>query len=75
MSDSAFSASQNSRITNLLLNEAEAGNQNKAPKLMTFDDYPNWKTRFEIHVNGVDTNMWMAIENGYSRPVLEVQSP
>ena len=69
MSDLAFVASQNSKIQNLLLTENESGNSNKAPKLMTMDEYPHWKTRFEIHINGVDTNLWMMIESGYSRPM------
>ena len=38
---------------------------------MTLDDYPNWKHRFEIHINGVDTTMWMMIEGCYKRPTTE----
>ncbi|KAI3814375.1 hypothetical protein L1987_19128 [Smallanthus sonchifolius] len=67
MSDLAFVASQNSKIQNLLLIDNEDGNANKAPKLMTMDEYHHWKNRFEIHINGVDTNLWMMIESGYQK--------
>ncbi|KAI3797813.1 hypothetical protein L1987_33076 [Smallanthus sonchifolius] len=67
MSDLAFVASQNSKIQNLLLIDNEAGNANKAPKLLTMDEYHHWKNRFEIHINGVDTNLWMMLENGYQK--------
>ncbi|KAI3686897.1 hypothetical protein L1987_80586 [Smallanthus sonchifolius] len=75
MSDLAFVASQNSKIQNLLLIDNEAGNANKAPKLMTMDEYHHWKNRFEIHINGVDTNLWMMIENGYQKVLSEDGTP
>jgi len=37
----AFAASQTSKIQNLLLVENETGNSNKAPRLMTMDEYPH----------------------------------
>ncbi|KAD5318304.1 hypothetical protein E3N88_18250 [Mikania micrantha] len=55
--------------------ETETGNPNKAPKLLSLDDYPHWKYRFEIHISGVDTNLWMMIEVGYLRPLNEDGTP
>ncbi|KAD2392898.1 hypothetical protein E3N88_39875 [Mikania micrantha] len=62
MDEFALMANHNHRIRNLLLTETETGNSNKAPKLLSLDDYPHWKYRFEIHINGVDTNLWMIIK-------------
>ncbi|KAD5960642.1 hypothetical protein E3N88_12114 [Mikania micrantha] len=75
MEDLALMANQNHRIQTLLLTETETGNSNKAPKLLSLDDYPHWKYRFEIHINGVDTNLWMMIEGGYLRPLNEDGTP
>ncbi|KAD4385807.1 hypothetical protein E3N88_25976 [Mikania micrantha] len=75
MEDLALMANQNHRIQTLLLTENETRNSNKAPKLLTLDDYPHWKYRFEIHINGVDTNLWMMIEGGYLRPLNEDGTP
>ena len=69
MTDSAFAANQTNRVTSILLNEAESGNSNKAPRLANLDEYPHWKDRFEIHLNGVETNLWGMIENFYVRPI------
>ncbi|KAD6796258.1 hypothetical protein E3N88_07154 [Mikania micrantha] len=41
MEDLALMANQNHRIQTLLLTENETGNSNKAPKLLTLDDYPH----------------------------------
>ena len=54
-----------------MLNDNEAGSTNKAPRLMSLDDYSNWKNRFETHINGMDTNLWVKIEEGYIRPTKE----
>ncbi|KAI3724984.1 hypothetical protein L1987_64754 [Smallanthus sonchifolius] len=75
MSDLTFVASQNIKIQNLLLIDNEAGNANKAPKLMTMDEYHHWKNRFEIHINGVDTNLWMMLKNGYQKVLSEDGTP
>ena len=68
-------ANQNHRIQTLLLTETEIGNSNKAPKLLSLDDYTQWKYRFKIHINGVDTNLWMMKESGYLRPLNEDGTP
>ncbi|KAI3786627.1 hypothetical protein L1987_40450 [Smallanthus sonchifolius] len=39
------------------------------------DEYHHWKNRFEIHINGVDTNLWMMIENGYQKVLSEDGTP
>ena len=69
MSDFAYAANQTNRVTSILLNEAETGNGNKAPRLANLDEYPHWKDRFEIHLNGVETNLWGMIEIAYVRPI------
>ena len=71
MNDMYGLVSQNNRVQSILLNDSESGSTNKAPKLMTLDDYPHWKSRFETHLNGVDTNLWVSIEVGYTRPQAE----
>ena len=69
MSNFAFVVNQSTKLQNILLNENETGNQNKPPKLMSLDDYPQWKSHFEIYINGVDTAPWEWIEVGYDRPM------
>jgi len=69
MSDSAYAANQTNHVTSILLNEAESGNANKAPRLANLDDYPRWKDRFEIHLNGVETNLWGMVDSAYVRPM------
>ena len=51
------------------MSDNEAGSATKVPKLTTIDDYPHWKGRFEIFLNGLDTNLWERIEVGYTRPL------
>ena len=75
MTDSALAVTQSNRIQQILLSENETGNQNKPPKLMSMDDYPQWKSRFEIYINGVDTNLWLRIEVGYIRPMGDAGEP
>ena len=65
MSDYAFAVNQSTKIQQILLSENETGNQNKPPKLMSMDDYPQWKGQFEIFINGIDTALWEHIELGY----------
>ena len=75
MSDFAFAANQTNRVTSILLNEAVSGNANKAPRLANLDDYPHWKDRFEIHLNGVETNLWGMVESAYLRPLTANGNP
>ena len=59
----------------MMMLENESGSGTKVPKLTDLDEYPHWKGRCEIFLNGVDTNLWMAIENGYSQPMGTDGSP
>ena len=72
MSDYALATAavndQATRLQKMMMLENESGSGTKVPKLTDLDDYPHWKGRFEIFLNGVDTSYWMAIENGYQRP-------
>ncbi|MDV3199495.1 MAG: hypothetical protein Q8874_02895, partial [Sweet potato little leaf phytoplasma] len=62
---------QNTKLQTIIISENESGNANKAPKLLSLEDYPHWKDRFETYINGVNTNLWITIEKGYVRPIVE----
>ena len=72
MGDNIWAFAANKNIQHILLTDNETGNSSKAPRLMSLDDYSHWKHRFETHINGIDTNLWLKIEEGYTRPLHEV---
>ena len=64
-------SNQNTQVQQLLLTEKETGNANRPPMFMDLNDFQHWKGRFENHINGVDTNLWLRIESPYRRPLGE----
>lgn len=69
MSELAFQVSNvGSKVHNILISQSESGSSNTAPKLLSMEEYSNWKDRFKIWINGQDTRMWQMIVNGYTPP-------
>ena len=54
-----------------MLAENEAGSNRAPPMLLSMEDFPSWRGRFETHLNGQDTSLWQFIETNYVRPTSE----
>ena len=64
----------NMQLQNLqtrMLAESEVGSNRAPPMLLSLEDFPSWRGRFETHVNGQDTSLWKFVETKYERPISE----
>ncbi|KAJ0510744.1 hypothetical protein HanIR_Chr11g0544191 [Helianthus annuus] len=70
----ALVTNQNQSIQNLLINESEAGSNNRPPKLNHMNDYPSWKNHFHTYVLGQNTELWMCFTTPYNTALEEAGS-
>ncbi|KAI3821549.1 hypothetical protein L1987_09117 [Smallanthus sonchifolius] len=56
------------QVTNMLNYDNEIGTSQKPPKLLSLEDYSNWKDRFDQLVSFTDTSLWIPILEGYTHP-------
>ena len=54
-----------------MLAESEVGSNRAPPMLLSLEDFPSWRGRFETHLNGQDTSLWQFVETKYERPIFE----
>lgn len=48
--------------------ESEMGTSNKPPELLKMEDYLSWAYNFKTHVQDVNYNTWIAVEEDYIIP-------
>ncbi|XP_076911356.1 uncharacterized protein LOC143569279 [Bidens hawaiensis] len=61
---SAFVSQPSALLQNLNL-ENEMGTSNKPPKLLRMEDYPSWADKFEMYVQALNYETWMAVKEEY----------
>ncbi|MFS7989602.1 hypothetical protein Hanom_Chr11g01048861 [Helianthus anomalus] len=55
----AFFSNQNQSIQSILLSESETGSNNRPPKLMRMNEYPEWEERFQKYILRQNTELWL----------------
>jgi hypothetical protein len=60
--------SQNAALQRTINLDYSMGTNNRAPKLLSWDEYPTWAERFEHYVYGSEGELWLNVQEKYECP-------